>query len=115
MATTYIQPGDTIDLTAPTGGVTAGTPLLIGALLVIPKVTAAETVAFAAYVNGVHTVPKATGAWTEGASLYWDNAAKNFTTTATANYYAGVAAAAAASGDTTGKILLNGIGIKATG
>ena len=116
MTTTYIQPGNVVTLTAPTGGVTAGVPKLIGNLLVVPQNTVAQGLPFDGHVLGQHLLPKATGqTWAEGANLYWDNTAGNFTTTATANYYAGVAAAAAASGDTTGYVLLNGIGIKATG
>ena len=106
----YVQPGEVIELTAPTGGVVKDVPVLIGALVVIPTVTAAQTVAFSALVVGVATVPKATGtAWTEGAKLYWDVADTEFNTSASGNTLAGVAAAAAASGDATGKIRLDGV------
>jgi predicted RecA/RadA family phage recombinase len=45
-------------------------------------------------VTGIFDVPKATGtAWTEGATIYWDNTAKNFTTVSTSNTKAGVALA----------------------
>lgn len=116
MSTSFVQPGDVVTLTAPTGGVVSGTPYLVGNLLVIAMANIAQTLPFEGMVVGVHTVPKATGAaWTEGQNLYWDNTNKNFTPTATANYHAGQAVAAAASGDTTGKIRLNGIGIKAAG
>lgn len=116
MATNFSQPGDIVTLTAPTGGVVSGTPYLIGNLLVVAMFSAAQTLPFEGATEGIFTLAKASGqAWTEGANLYWDNSAKNFTTTSTANYYAGVAAAAAASGDTTGKVRLNGISIKATG
>lgn len=51
---------------------------------------------------------KATGeAWTMGAKLYWDDTAKKFTTTATANTLCGYAAAPAASADTTGSVDFN--------
>lgn len=117
MSRTFSHEGEVVTLTAPTGGVTAGTPVLITNLLVIPRTTAAEAASFDGDVCGVHTgVPKATGAtWAEGQNLYWDDTAKKFTPTATNNYYAGVAMAAAASGDATGTIRLNGISIKAAG
>ncbi len=118
MGTSYIQPGDVMTFAAPTGGVTKGTPVLIGSLLVIPQNTVAQTLSFDGYVTGVHSVTKADSqAWTVGVNVYWDNSNKNFTTTATSNYYAGVAAEAVASdaGLTTGKVRLNGIGIKAAG
>jgi predicted RecA/RadA family phage recombinase len=58
-------------------------------------------------VEGVVTGAKATGeAWTLLQKLYYDATADKFTTTATSNKPAGVAAAPAASADTTGKIKL---------
>jgi len=109
MSRTFIQCGDVLTLTAPTGGVTSGTPVLIGGLLVVPRTTAAQTLPFDADTEGVHYLPKATGtAWTEGQLLYWDDTAKKVTTVSTSNYRIGCASAAAASGDTSGYIKLNG-------
>jgi predicted RecA/RadA family phage recombinase len=109
MATNYVQPGDVMTFTAPTGGVTSGTPVLIGNLLVIPQSTVAQTLPFAGAVVGVFTLPKATGtAWTEGCLLYWAPATSNITTVSTSNYRVGCAAAAAASGDTSGQVRLTG-------
>jgi len=107
---TYTQEGEVLALTAPSGGVVSGTPVLIGSLVVIPLVTAAEATKFSALVTGVATVPKATGtAWTEGLKLYWDVADTEFNTSASGNTLAGVAATAAASGDATGQIRLDGV------
>lgn len=47
---------------------------------------------------------KATGAWTAGVDVYWDDTASNFTTTVGTNAHAGIAAEDAASGATTGII-----------
>ena len=58
-------------------------------------------------ISGVFSVPKASGAITQGALLYWDDTAENLTTTASGNTLVGVAAAAAASGDATVPLLLN--------
>lgn len=105
----YVQNGDTLALTAPVGGVVSGTAYLIGAIVVVAIHSAAAGATFQGRVEGVFNLPKATGAaWTEGAKLYWDNAAKNFTTTSAGNTFAGNAAAAAASGDTTGVVRLAG-------
>jgi predicted RecA/RadA family phage recombinase len=112
MATNFIQPGECLEFTAPTGGVTSGTPLLIGSLLVVPLVTAAATVKFNGCTCGVFKVTKADSqAWTEGVKVYWDDTNKNFTTTSTANTLCGVAAAAVAStaGLTTGYVRLDGV------
>lgn len=105
----YVQPGHTLDLTAPAGGVVSGTGYLIGTMFVVASVTAAAGATFAARLEGVYTLTKAAGAaWTEGAAVYWDNTAKNVTTTASGNTKIGVAAAVAASGDTLGNVRLNG-------
>src|SRR5262245_37203943 len=61
--------------------------------------------------EGVYTLEKVSAqAWTEGALIYWDNSAKNCTTTSTSNTRIGVAAAAAANPSATGKVRLNGMG-----
>lgn len=113
MSQTFVSPGRVMTYTAPSGGVIAGTPLLIGAVLVVPRTTVAQGLPFDADAEGVHKLmPKATGqVWAEGALLYWDNTARNFTTTATANTRVGSAGAAAASGDTTGTVRLDGIAV----
>lgn len=113
MSQTFVSPGRVATLTAPSGGVVAGTPVLIVDLLVIPRETVAQTLPFDGDVEGIHKgVPKATGqVWAEGAILYWDNTAGKFTTTATANRRAGAAVVAALSGDTTGTVRLDGIAL----
>lgn len=112
MSSNYIQPGDVLDLTSPTGGVVAGVAILVGGLVVVPTATVAQTLPFEGRRNGVHTLAKATGAtWSEGQTLYFDSSAGNFATAQSATARrAGIAVAAAASGDTSGKVLLNNIG-----
>ena len=106
----YDQEGEVVPFTAPTGGVVSGTAYLIGSLVVVALVTAAETVMFSALVKGVVTHAKVSAqAWTEGVKLYWDDTAKNFTTTSGGNTLCGVAAAAAANPSATGKIRLDGV------
>ncbi len=109
MGRTYVQPGDVLTLTAPTGGVVSGTPYQIGQLLVIAMVTAAEAAAFEGMVSGVHDLPKVSAqAWTEGALVYWDDTAKLVTTTAAGNLLIGAASAAAANPSATGRVRLSG-------
>lgn len=102
----YKQDGVALDLVAPTGGVVSGNVYKIGSLIVVAAADAAQGATFVGYRLGVYTLPKATGAWTQGALLYWDDTAKNVTTTATSNSKIGVASAAALSGDTTGDVCL---------
>lgn len=106
----YVSRGTALELTAPSGGVVAGTGVLIGSLLVIPTVTAAEAAKFNGLASGVVTHAKTSAqAWTEGVKIYWDNSAKVFTTTSGGNTLVGVAAAAAANPSATGKVRLDGV------
>lgn len=112
MARTFIQEGHIVDFTAPAGGVTVGVPVLIGALLVIPQITAAEGETFAGMVGGVHDLTKVgSQAWaTEGLKLYWDDGNHRLTSVATAGPFVGVAVLplpGAGVGETTGRIRLN--------
>lgn len=103
----YEQHGDTLDLTAPAGGVTSGVPVKIGGQVVVPQVSAAEGKTFSAKTTGVFRVAKATGqAWGECVTLHWDDAAKVFTTTATNNTKCGHSAAAAVNPDDVGLVKL---------
>ena len=106
---TFVQPGESIEFTAPVGGVTSGVGVLIGDLLVIATVTADADARFNGLVEGVVSHAKAASqAWAEGVGVYWDNAAKAFTTTAAGNKFAGyaVVATGAGAGETTGVVLL---------
>lgn len=109
MSQVFQAPGDTLELTAPSGGVLAGTAYKIGQLLVVAKVSVAQTLPFSADVKGVFYLPKTTGAaWTEGELLYWNNSTHKLITTGSGNLLVGVASAAAASGDAFGYCRLNG-------
>lgn len=107
----YKQPGDTITLTAPSGGVVSGTAYKIAQILVVAVASADATDSFEGMTEGVFELPKTTGAaWTEGELLYWDDSAKEVCTTVAGNLLVGVAVEAAASGATTGIVRLNGTG-----
>ena len=116
MARTFIQEGEALDLIAPSGGVADGTPVLVGALLVVPQADAVEGASYVGLTEGVFSVPKANSqAWTVLAKVYWDDTNKCFTTTAASNYRAGVAVEAVANtaGLTTGKVRLDGVSVVA--
>lgn len=104
----FVQPGNTVTVTAPTGGVTSGQGLLVGSLFGIAAFTAAQAADVEAVTEGVFDITKATGEITQGAKVYWDNTAKNVTTTSSGNTLIGVATQAAASGDATARVRLNG-------
>jgi predicted RecA/RadA family phage recombinase len=107
---TFVQPGEVLPLTAPSGGVVSGKAYLIGSLVIIALVDAAETVRFSAMLTGVveHTKVSAQE-WAEGVKIYWDNSAKLFTTTSGGNTLVGVAAAFAANPTATGRVRLDGV------
>lgn len=110
----YVQPGKTITLAAPYD-VTSGQGAKVGSVIGIAATDIKSGIRGEFDVVGVFDVAKATSqAWTEGLLIYWDDSAKNFTSTSSANTKAGVAVAndaagtMAASADTVGRIRLNG-------
>jgi predicted RecA/RadA family phage recombinase len=105
-----VKPGRVMTFTAPGGGVTSGVPVLIGTLVVVPKNTVAAGFAFEGVTEGVFVLAKLAGvAWTEGQLIYFDSATGNCTTVQSATARrVGCAALAAAAGDTSGQVRLNG-------
>jgi len=90
----FIQEGRVLDLVAPSGGVTAGVGVKIGALFVVAAVTAAEAATFAGDRLGVFelaaTAHESAQAMAVGDTAYWDDSTKKVTKTATGNQRIGV-------------------------
>jgi predicted RecA/RadA family phage recombinase len=104
----YIQDGDVLTLTAPYD-VASGAGLLVGTIVGVAAHAALSGAEVETRVDGVVEVAKVSAqAWTQGATVYWDNTAKNFTTTVGSNTKAGVAVLAAANPSATGIVRLNG-------
>lgn len=106
----YVQPGNTVTLTAPYA-VTSGDGLLAGAIFGVAAGAAAIGEAVEAALVGVYDLKKvASQAWAAGDKIYWDNSAKNTTKTLTSNTLIGVATEAVAGGatDLIGRVRLNG-------
>lgn len=102
----YVQDGRQLTVTAPYA-VASGVGCLVGSLFGVTVGAAAISESVEIVTDGVFTLAKATGAaWTQGVKIYWDDTAKNCTTTVGTNKLVGVATAAAASGDTTGNVRL---------
>lgn len=107
MAKNYIQPGDRLTVPAPSGGVVSGNPVVIGSLRGFAQATAAEGEDVAIARTGVFSCVKETGAaWAVGDKLYLKADGSAFNKTSSSNTLFGFAAAAAASGDAVGTILL---------
>ena len=106
MAKNLVQPGHVVEYAAPYA-VVSGAGALIGTRFGVAMVTLANAERGNFAMDGVWRIAKATGeAWTEGAKIYWDNTNKRLTTTSASNTLVGTAAAAAASGDTLGNLLI---------
>lgn len=109
--TNYVQPGACLNFPAPSGGAVSGTAYAFGTIVGVATQDAAEGVSIPFQICGVFSVPK-TGsqAWTVGAAVYVTSGSV-FTTSAGGNTLAGVAVEAVGSGagETTGKVLINGI------
>ncbi|MFN3644312.1 MAG: DUF2190 family protein [Gemmobacter sp.] len=106
----YVQPGNTITLTAPYA-VASGDGLLVGSIFGVAAGTAAVGEAVEAALTGVYDLKKvASQAWAAGDKVYWDNTAREATKTTTSNTLIGVAVVAVAggAGDTIGRVRLNG-------
>lgn len=102
----YVQGDFLIDYT-PSAAVAAGDVVVLNDLVTVAPVAIAANALGAVSVEGVWSMPKATGAINHGALVYWDATAGNITTTSSGNKRAGKAAKAAASGDATVQVLIN--------
>lgn len=102
-----VQDGERLALAAPYA-VSSGGGALIGSIFGVAVTDLANAEVGVFQLEGVYTMPKATGAATLGAKAYWDNTNKNVTATSTSNTLIGVFVAAYASGDTSANVRLNG-------
>ena len=103
----YVQPGNTLDLTAP-AALESGEGVLIGSLFAVAVADIANGAVGAMVVEGVVELPKNTStATTEGMKMDWDSSAKELVATTTGDGHAGVAVEVKASAATTVKLLLN--------
>jgi predicted RecA/RadA family phage recombinase len=107
MGAAYFADGDLIDYT-PSAAVAVGDVVVIGDTVTVAVRPIAANTLGAVAVEGVFTFPKATGsAIGQGVIVYWDATNGVITATAGSNKRAGKVAAAAASSDTTVKVVLN--------
>lgn len=108
MTTTYIQSGNPIEVAAPSGGITNGRGMKVGARMFGIALNAAaqgEPVQLA--TAGVFTVAKTSAlAITAGDLLYWDDTNKVVNKTTSSQIAVGVALADAANPSATVTMLL---------
>jgi predicted RecA/RadA family phage recombinase len=103
-----VQSGKVMPVTAPYA-VTGGQGMQVGALFGVASGDAANGAEVQIDREGVFDITAVTAdTGAQGAKVYWDNAARKITTTATNNTLVGVLAAAKSNGDTTARVLLDG-------
>jgi predicted RecA/RadA family phage recombinase len=107
---TFIQNGDVITVTAPTGGVVSGDGVIVGSLFGIAALTAAEGEPVEIATRGVYVLPKeSTAIIAAGAPVAWDASAKRIDLPDTGLYPVGIATEAAGNGITTVRVRLDGV------
>lgn len=100
----YIQPGNTVTVAAPTGGVTSGDLVVVGSLIGVAACDAEEAAEVEIDTMGVFQLPKVTtDVVAAGDLLYWDSGVSKLTKTAGTGSkpLVGIATAAAGNGATT--------------
>jgi predicted RecA/RadA family phage recombinase len=103
----FVQNGDVLTVTAHYD-VASGAGLLVGSLFAVATAAALNGATIEAQITGVVELAKVSAqAWTVGALIYWDNAAKLTTTVSTSNKLIGTAVAAAENPSSTGRVRLN--------
>lgn len=104
----YFQRGETLDYTnSGSEAIEAGEVIVVGKRIGIAATLIKPGQIGTVDVVGVFHMPKATGAITMGAPVYWNAASGNITTTDTGNVPAGFAAAAAGSDDAEVLVKIN--------
>lgn len=104
---TLINEGEVLDVVL-AADATTEVPFLLGDLLVVPVKSGLSGETIACVAQGNVFLPKVTGtAITAGAKVYWNDTAKNITTTSSGNKHVGYCSFGAASGATTIAVLLN--------
>lgn len=104
----FVQPGDVVTATAPSGGVVSGAGVVINSIFGIASTTAAAGDDFELAVTGVYDLPKATGAVSIFAPLFWDSTPGRLTTVAADGVLVGIAVQAAGESAATARVRLNG-------
>lgn len=107
---TFIQNGDVITVTAPTGGVASGDGAIVGSLFGVAAFTAAEGEVVEIATRGVYLLPKnPTAVIAAGAQVAWDAVEKQIDVPGTGLYPVGIATEAAGNGITTVRVRLDGV------
>jgi predicted RecA/RadA family phage recombinase len=112
---TFIQNGDVITVTAPSGGVQSGDGVIVGSLFGVAAFTAAEGDPVEIATRGVYVLPKEpTAVIAAGDQVAWDATAKQIDLPGAGLYPVGIATEAAGNGIATVRVRLDGIATAAS-
>ena len=103
----YIAEGEVLTVVAGVGGITSGLPVVVGSLIGIAIISAAEGEKASVALEGVYEVAKANVAIAQGDKVYWDSTASKFTNVAAGNKFAGHAYEAAIQAATVVNLVLD--------
>lgn len=106
MATNAVQDGHVLSMTH-TSDVLSGELVIIGNMFGIAATDAIAGDEFELITGMVWILPKASGAVALGVLVYWDDTAKNITTTVAGNTLVGTCIKAAATNDADIEVRLN--------
>lgn len=116
MATNYRQAGETIPLTAPSGGILSGQGFVVGNIFAVAAYDAIEGAEVEGSTVGVWTLPKAAGVIAEGARVWWNNTGKVVVNATGVGFFPiGVAVGGAADADATVNVRLDGVSLVGAG
>jgi predicted RecA/RadA family phage recombinase len=103
----YVQPGKSLTVTAPAGGMLSGQGVLIGTLFGIAQYDAVEGAEVEILTEGVVEIPKTSALQIDvGDRLFWDSTNQVVNKTATAQVCVGIAVSAATNPSGTVRIKL---------
>ena len=110
----FVQDGNVLTVTAPTGGVSSGDLIIVGAIAGVCAYDAPQTEEVEIAVTGVFELKKASGQINEGAQVWWDSTPGNVVNATQAGAFPiGVAVKAAGTNDATVRVRLSGVPVAA--
>ncbi|MBK3734954.1 DUF2190 family protein [Azospirillum brasilense] len=105
----FVQPGHTITVPAPSGGVSSGDGVIVGALFGVAATDAAAGAPLNISTEGVFTLPKGTSTtFASGGAVSFDISTHLCVAPGAGKYPIGAATDAAGNGVTTVNVRLNG-------
>ena len=112
MAKNYIQPGGTLTVTSPAGGLLSGEGAMIGDIFGVASYDAIATAEVELVTEGVFTLPKSAGVIAEGAQVWWDDSGKVISNVTSPGFFPiGVCVGGAADADPTCNVRLDGTAV----